>query len=628
MHSRHLWRIYAGMLAFVAPFGLYAQGTGEVTDARLLSAHEDAANWIMFGHGYNNHHYSALSQIDRKNVASLVPRWVYQTGLTASFQAEPLTVDGTLFLTMPFNHMVAIDALTGQPRWRYQHSFRAGVSGGSPGGPANRGAAAGYGAVYQATNDGRLLALDQKTGKVIWDVVFAQPSAAEMRALEGRPDLQAALKKNMQRINSKMPPLVYDGMVIVGTLSGEEDLAILPGEGGRLGGADGERIEAGDLAAIVEARYGQRAFLAAFSAKTGAELWRWYVTGPGWEGNYVETTGDGMPLGRNTAAERAAAPLYPNSWWAGGGTTWSTPALDPELGLLYAGTGNPGLGSAPGLRPGDNLYTSSVVALDVRTGKLVWHYQIVPHDAWGYDVNSQPVLFDLPGRGPAVGVAAKSGWFYALDRRNGKLLFKSAPFVPLKNTFAQPTAAGIEYEPGSFGGAQWSPVSFDPNRATFYVTAVHWPALLREQTFAATASRPEFRVKQQLYRDNATGAMVSALKAPQTGPPHTFGTLSAIDTRLGGKIRWQVRTPERLVGGALATAGGLVFTGQADGRLTAFDSDTGKELWSFQTGAGVSAPPVSYEIGGTQYIAVAAGGNTIFGFPPGGAFFVFALPRQ
>lgn len=628
MQRNHKWRALAGilLLTFVAPFSLRAQAAGDVTDARLLSAREDAANWIMFGHDYSNQHYSALNKINRTNVASLVPRWVYQTGLTASFQVEPLVVDGTLFLTMPSNHMAALDAATGELRWRYHHRLRAGVSGGSPGGPANRGAAIGYGAVYQATNDGRLLALDQKTGKVIWDVVFAEPSAAELRALADRPDLQAALKKNLLRINSKMPPLVYDGMVIVGTLSGEEDLAVRPEAGGRWGGADGERIESGNLAAIVEARYGQRAFVAAFSAKTGAELWRWHVTGPGWEGNFVETTGDGMPLGRNIAAERAAASRYPSSWWAGGGTTWSTPALDPELGLIYIGTGNPGLGGAPGLRPGDNLHTSSVVALDVRTGKLVWHYQIVPHDGWGYDVNSQPVLFDLPGRGPAVGVAAKSGWFYALDRRTGQLLFKSDPFVPLKNTFTPSTAAGIEYEPGSYGGAQWSPVSFDPNRGLVYVTAVHWPGLLREQTFAAAGS--EFRWRQQLYRDSVTGALVSPLAIPRSGPPQTFGTLSAIDTRRDGKIKWQVRTHDRLVGGALATAGGLVFTGQADGRLTAFDSDTGEELWSFQTGAGVSAPPISYEIDGTQYVAVAAGGNTIFSFPAGDAFFVFALPRK
>jgi glucose dehydrogenase len=608
--------------------GARAGDAGEVTDARLRGAHADAHNWLKFGRGYDNQHYSPLDQINRANVASLAPRWVYQSGLTASFQTEPLVVDGTLFLTMPSNHVAAIDAVTGAVRWRYQHSYRAGVTGASPGGPANRGAALGYGAVYQATNDGRLLALDQRTGKPLWDVVFARPSTVEMQAVADRPDLQEALSRNLLRINSKMPPLVYDGMIIVGTLSGEEDLALEARDDGRLGGADGERVEAGKPAAIVHARYGQRAFIAAFSAKTGDELWRWHVTGPGWEGGFVQSTGDGMPLGRDIAAERAAAARYPDAWWAGGGTTWSTPALDPALGLLYIGTGNPGLGSAPGLRPGDNLYTSSVVALDVRTGKLVWHYQIVPHDAWGYDVNSQPILFDLPGRGAAVGVAAKSGWFYALDRRTGELLFKSEPFVPLKNTFAQPTAAGVEYQPGSFGGAQWSPVSFDPKRGTAYVTAVHWPATLREQVFPATASRPEFRLKQQLYRDSVSGALVSPLKAPRTGPPETFGTLTAIDTRREGKVQWQVRTQERLVGGALATAGGLVFSGQADGRFSAFDSDTGEELWSFQTGAGVSAPPISYEVDGTQYVAVASGGNAIFGFPPGGALFVFALPRK
>jgi glucose dehydrogenase len=278
--------------------GARAGDAGEVTDARLRGAHADAHDWLKFGRGYDNQHYSPLDQINRANVASLAPRWVYQTGLTASFQTEPLVVDGTLFLTMPSNHVAAIDAVTGAVRWRYQHSYRAGVIGASPGGPANRGAALGYGAVYQATNDGRLVALDQRTGKPLWDVVFARPSTVEIQAVADRPDLQEALSRNLLRINSKMPPLVYDGMIIVGTLSGEEDLALEARDDGRLGGADGERIEAGKPAAIVHARYGQRAFIAAFSAKTGEELWRWHVTGPGWEGGFVLSTGDGMPLAR------------------------------------------------------------------------------------------------------------------------------------------------------------------------------------------------------------------------------------------------------------------------------------------------------------------------------------------
>jgi PQQ-dependent dehydrogenase (methanol/ethanol family) len=358
----------------------------------------------------------------------------------------------------------------------------------------------------------------------------------------------------------------------------------------------------------------QRAgFYAAFDASTGKRLWQFDSTpATGWEGEFRLATPDGAPLERDIAQEKASFPQHRDAWKRGGGSAWTTPAVDPALGMVFLGVGNPSPQMDDVTRPGDNLYTVSLVALDVETGAVRWHYQQVPHDMWGYDVASPPVLIEVDVEGKpraAVAQAGKTGWLYVLDRSTGALLYKSEPFVPQSNLFKRPTAEGIVIAPGGGGGANWSPTSFDPRTGLAYVAALHMPMRYTVREIPATADKP---------------AVHYTSLEPADGP--RWGTLSAIDTRARGHIRWQVKTPEPLLGGVLATAGNLVFTGEGNGNFSAFHAPTGERLWQFNCGAGVNAPPISYAIDGKQYIAVAAGGSAIFGFRQGESLIVFALP--
>jgi glucose dehydrogenase len=580
-----------------------AQAPGAVDDARLLAASGDPRNWILFGRDYANQRFSPLAQIDAGNVRTLAPRWIHQTGVAATFQTTPLVVDGVMYVTTPFNHVVALDAATGLVRWRYEHAMRKRRL---CCGPANRGPALAYGRVYMATADARLLALDQGTGRLVWDVSLAGPEDDRAETPEDlAPDdpLRGAAVTGATGIGANMAPLVYRGKVVVGVTG--------VGYGLHLAGADpGSPIGA---VVGVAGRSGRRGFLAAHDASTGREVWRWYtVPESGWEGEWRAVTADGAVLRRDLAAEQAAVERHRQAWQAGGGSTWTTPALDPDAGLLYLGVGNPSPQMDDASRPGDNLYTVALVALEVETGRLRWYHQQVPHDVWGYDVASPPVLFEVERAGrrvPAVGQAGKTGWFYVNDRRTGEFLHKSEPFVPQDNLFAPPTPEGVRVAPGAAGGASWSPTAYDPRTGYVYVAGLHMPMRYTVRERAAEGGRPAQRY---------------TVTAPTDEP--RWGTLTAIDTRTG-RIVWQRRTAEPLVGGVLVTAGGLAFVGEGNGHLSAFDARSGDLLWRFQCGAGVNAPPIAYEVGGVQYVAVAAGGNPLFGYRAGDALIAFALPR-
>jgi alcohol dehydrogenase (cytochrome c) len=574
-----------------------------VDDNRMRHAAEDTTDWLVYGHGYDNHRFSSLDQIDRTTVSSLVPAWIYQTGISATFQATPLVADGVMYLTTPYNHVVALDAATGSVRWRYRHEMK---TENLCCGPANRGAGLGYGKVFMAAADGRLLALDAETGAVVWDVMVTKPDRGPTESLDDlAPDdpLRLARVTGATGLGTNMAPLVFDGLVIVGVTGAGYGLHVDSDEENRpLGAVIG-----------IEGRFGRRGYLAAYDAETGAEVWRWYTTSPGWEGIWRATTPDGEPLDRDIAAEKARLADYPDAWATGGGSTWTTPALDPELGLLYLGVGNPAPQMDDVSRPGDNLYTVSLVALDVHTGALQWHYQQVPHDLWGYDVASPPVLMSIERDGqsiPAVGQASKVGWYYVNDRRTGALLFKSAPFVPQENLFQRPRPEGIRIAPGAGGGASWSPTAYDRRSARAIVAAMHMPMRYSVRERPAAAGR-----KARRY------SVLEVAEGPR------WGTLTALDLSDRGSIVWQTKTDNILVGGVLATAGDLVFMGEGDGNFNAYDAGTGERLWRFQCGAGVNAPPITYEIDGRQYVAVAAGGHHLFGFPQGDALIVFALPR-
>lgn len=330
-----------------------------------------------------------------------------------------------------------------------------------------------------------------------------------------------------------------------------------------------------------------RGFVAAYDAKTGKEMWRWQSTDP------KTFAGD--------------------SWKTGGGTVWNTPAIDPARGLVIFAVGNPNPDLNGDSRKGDNLYTDAIVALHVKTGKLAWYYQEVKHDLWDLDAVSNVVLFDAKDADgktvPAAGEAGKVGYFFIVNRATGKLIRKAGPFVTIdRKTFGlPPTKDGLVFQPGPGGGSEWSPPAYSPNTHDVYVLGVN-------QAFKLTTSEP---IKiPGLKRWGSTLTPVDMA--------NTSGTITAINVDTG-KIDWQVKTPQPMVSGVLATAGNLIFTGENDGWFDAFDAKTGKRIWRFQLGAGVNAPPVTYEVDGQQYVAVAAGGNFLQHSQTGDTLAIFKL---
>jgi glucose dehydrogenase len=576
----------------VRSFSLGAVALLVLAPGSTLNA-QRAQEWWLHGHDLGGQRFSPLTTIDTANVSRLVPRWTYHSGVTATFQATPIVRDGVMYVSLPFSGVAALDAATGRERWKYLHTARTAKL---CCGPANRGVAVEDGRVYVGTVDGRLVALDASTGAVRWDVTVADYQGTTEATSQLRPDdpLSRVGATGSTGVGIGAAPLVYDGKVFVGIAG--VGYGLHPDQGLAVVGVAGQ--------------YGRPGLMAAFDARTGRRVWQWKVTGPGWEGRFRSATPDGVPLHRDVSAERAAAAQSREAWKYGGGSIYATPVVDARRHLLIFGTGNPSPQMADASRPGDNLYTSSLVALDLRTGRLVWHYQQVPHDRWGYDVASSPVLLDVERDGrlvPAVAQASKTGWVFVHDRRTGALLFKSEPFVPQRNLFLPPRPGdGVVIAPGIAGGANWSPSAYDPGRRLFFVGALHLPT----RYVAHEATRPDGSVLQYASTQNTDEA---------------WGTLSAVDLGADGRLRWQVRTEQPLVGGVLATAGGLVFAGAGDNRLGAFDSATGRELWGYRCEAGVNAPPITYALGDTQYVAVAAGGNALFGFPQGDEILAFAL---
>jgi alcohol dehydrogenase (cytochrome c) len=527
-----------------------------VTDEMLKNARTDTKNWMIYGRDYTNQRYSPLAQITSSNVGSLRMMWMYQTGISrlGSFETSPTVVDGVMYLTTPYNTAMAVDARSGQQIWRYEHksSITAPIF---CCGPNNRGVAISGNTVYMGTLDARLVALDSKTGAVKWDVEAADPEAGYSLTLT---------------------PLIVDNSVIIGS-SGAE--------------------------------YGIRGFVKAYNKEDGKLLWTFYtLPEKGWEGNFAEKTGEGEDLKRNITAEKAAMAQYSDAWKRGGGSVWMTPAYDPASHNLFFAVGNPSPDLDGSVRPGDNLYTESIVAIDARTGEYKWHYQQVPHDVWDFDATSPPVIVKLKNGKTVVAEAAKTAFVYVLDAETGKLIRKSEEFNKHENYFVQPTPEGVRMLPGANGGSEWSPTAVNPTLGYMYVLGLEQPMNY------STHSAPYEKGKLWL------GSAFKAVPGEKQ-----WGTFTAIDLNTG-KRAWQVKTDQPMIGGALATAGNLVFTGEGNGHFNAYDARTGKTLWSFSAGAGCNAPPVTYSLDGKQYIAVACGGNFQLGYPLGAAVMVFALP--
>ena len=527
-----------------------------VTDDMLKNARADGKNWAIYGHDYTNQRYSPLAQITSANVGSLRMSWMFQTGISrlGSFENSPTVVDGVMYVTTPYNTAIAVNARTGQQIWRYEHkpSITAPIY---CCGPNNRGVAISGNTVYMGTLDARLVALDSKTGAVKWDVEVADPEAG---------------------YSLTITPLIVDNEVIVGS-SGAE--------------------------------YGIRGFVRAFNKDDGKPMWTFYtLPDKGWEGNFAEKTGEGEDLKRNITAEKAAMAQYGDAWKRGGGSVWMTPAYDAVSHNIFFSVGNPSPDLDGTVRPGDNLYTESIVAIDARTGEYKWHYQQVPHDVWDFDATSPPVIVKLKNGKTAVAEAGKTAFVYVLDAETGKLIRKSEEFNKHENYFVQPTADGVRMLPGANGGSEWSPPAVNPTLGYMYVLGLEQP--MNYITHSAPLE------KGKLWLGSAFKAVPGEKQ---------WGTFTAIDLNTG-KRAWQVKTDQPMIGGALATAGNLVFTGEGNGHFNAYDARTGKTLWTFQGGAGCNAPPVSYSVDGKQYIAVACGGNYQLGYPLGDAVMVFALP--
>ncbi len=535
-----------------------------VTQDMLLGA-QQSGDWLMYGHNYLNNRFSPLTQINATNVRTLVPRMVFQTGVEklGSFETTPVVVNGVMYATTPYNLAMAYDLRTGKQLWRYEHKLGTTIY---CCGPNNRGVAIGNGTVYMATLDAQLVALDQTTGKVKWTTQTGDPAAG---------------------YSQTMAPLLIGNKVILGTSGGE---------------------------------YGIRGFVDAYDATTGQRVWRWYtIPAPnatrdeggvnGWFGRWVRTTPEGNNLNRDIAKEKADSAKYADAWQNGGGSMWMTPAYDADTRTLYVGIGNPSPDFEGAIRPGDNLWTESIVALDAETGKFKWGYQTVPHDVWDLDAVSPPVITMVGGK-KAVVHAGKTGWVYVLDAATGRLIRRSEAFVAQENMFAQPTAEGTRMLPGANGGQEWSPIAVNPELGYAYTVGLHQP--MHYKTHYAPWE------KGRLWLGSAFVAIAGEAQ---------WGNVSAINLATG-KIAWTVKTEQPMIGGATATAGGLVFTGEGNGWFKAYDARTGDVLWQYFCGAGVNAAPSVFTVDGEQFVAVAAGGNFQLGFPLGDAIFVFGLPKR
>ncbi len=523
-----------------------------VTDARLLAADSAPGEWLSYGRDYANRRYSPLTQINRQNVGRLTRIWHHQR-YRLPFRPDrtettPLALDGMLIYSDPGNVVLALDSRTGRPLWRYVHHT----------GPlavcclVNRGLAAYGDKVYLATLDAHLVALDRKTGAKRWDRVVADPA---------------------QGYSFTGAPLAAAGRILVG-------------------GAGGD--------------FGARGFVDAYDPESGARLWRfWTVPSPtegGWWGRWATTTPHGEPLHRDIPGEKRDSARYPDAWRRGGAAMWTTPAFDPARGLVVFTTGNPAWvdGVTP---PGDNLYSTSIVAVDVATGALRWYYQMVPHNIWDYDAANPPVLIDLPRASdtvPLVAHAGKTGWVYLVDRRTGAPYLRSDPLVPLENVFPPATVAGVRTSPGERGGANWPPSAYSPATGLLYVQVSDGPSVFAVDTGPAAAH----------------GRLPALAKFRPAQPETERGNLSAVDPATG-RIRWQRETGGNMVhGGVLVTAGGLVVFAELDGHLTALDAESGELLWRYRVDNRVLGSPVTFAVDGEQRIAVASNeGLSVFGLP-------------
>lgn len=511
-----------------------------VSNQRLLDP--EPGNWLMIRGNYDGWGYSPLNEINSENVSRLRPVWGFITGSARPHESAPVVNDGVMFVTTADSQVIALDAVAGEELWRYQRERPAGASVPHE---VNRGVALWENYVLFAAGEAELVALDARTGRMVWETAIAD---------------------NNSGYYTSLAPLVVDGKVMLGASGGE---------------------------------FGIRGFVAAFDVEDGTELWRTYtIPAPGEPGS--ETWPDG------------------DQWKTGGGPVWVTGNYDPETNIAYWGTGNggPWMGDQ---RPGDNLYTSSTIALDVDTGEIVGHFQYHPNDSWDWDEVSPPILVDYQRDGETVrGLidVARDGYLWFLDRDDGPIRFvEGKPYV-YQNVFrsldpvtGRPdvdpdrkpgTGKSANFCPGLHGGKNWPPIAFSPLTRMIYI-----PANNNLCGNLRGADEVTYRAGRGFTGTARGGAPAGPPAVP--GADHV-GEVQAwnVDT---GELVWKHpyrRSPNW--GGMLVTAGNLVFSGGTNDRMIhAFDAQTGDLLWQSPTPSGILAPPSSFEVDGKQYIAVVSG---------------------
>jgi PQQ-dependent dehydrogenase (methanol/ethanol family) len=526
-----------------------------VTQALLNGADKSTNNFLLTNGNYAQTRFHPAKQINRNNVKNLRVAWIFQTDVKESLETSPIVVDGVMFVTTSFSHVYALDAKTGRELWHYNHKM--GPITTYCCGPNNRGVQVLNDMVYLATLDAKLVALNAKTGEVVWRTDIADPELG---------------------YSETMAPTVVKDKVLIGTNGGE---------------------------------YGIRGFVRAYDAKTGKLLWNFDTIPEKSVGVWATKDATGRDMHRDIAAEKDALAKSGDPYAKLGGGVWQNPAVDLETNRIYFVVGNPSPDLDGSTRPGDNLYTDSLVSLDLDTGKYACHFQYIAHDVWDLDAVSPPVLVNVTDKSgktiPGVIHAGKTGHIYVHDRKDCSLIRFSEAMVPQENMWVLPTKEGARMLPGANGGVEWSPIATDPGQGLAYAINLHQPM--------------HYRVESSPYPNGKLwlGGAFTAIPGEKQS-----GNITAVNYNTG-KIKWQVKTPEPMIGGILATAGGLVFTGEGNGKFAAYDSSTGKELWNFHAGAGVNAPPSSYMVGGSQYIVVGAGGNTQVNFKRGNNIIAFSL---
>ena len=529
---------------------------GTVSQSMLDGAAKDGNNWLLPNGSYEQTRYHPATQINTGNAAKLRPAFVVQTAMLESMETAPIVVNGVMFITTSYNHVYAVSATTGEQFWHYKHKI--GPVSTYCCGPNNKGVAISDGKLYMGTLDAKIVALDAKSGKLLWETQIADPELG---------------------YSETMAPTVVDGKVLIGTNGGE---------------------------------YGVRGFVKAFDAVTGKLDWTFYtIPEKGHEGVWAENDATGRNMKRDIAAEKAALAKNADFYKTLGGGVWMTPAVDKKTRTVFFVAGNPSPDLYGAERPGDNLYTNSMIAVDLDTGKYKWHYQYIAHDVWDLDAVSPPILVDIKDKNgkmiPGVIHGGKTGHIYMHDRSNGNLIRFSEAMVSQEGLWSLPTPQGTRMSLGANGGVEWSPMAVNPKLRL---------------AFAANLEQPmTYHVEASAYPGGKLWLGGAFKNVPGE---EQFGNVTAVNLDTG-KVMWKARTPQPMIGGVLATAGDLVFAGEGNGWFKAYDAKTGKVLWQYQCGAGVNAPATSYTVNGKQYIAVAAGGNSQLDFKRGNSVFVFAL---